>query len=55
MEINQPIIERLYFPFFLKGQDWYPVGIKGDDIIIHNVTKKVFQYIPKSLYKDFTK
>lgn len=55
MKINQGITERLYFQEELKNQDWYPVMICGDDVMIHNVTKKVFQYIPKSLYKDFVK
>ena len=54
MSIRQAAIENIYFPeVWLKNEDWEPVAIIKNTVMIHNHTRGVFQYIDLDTFEKF--
>lgn len=54
MKIRQAAIENICFPeIWLKGEDWAPVAIIKNKVMIQNYTRRVFQYIDIDIFEKF--
>lgn len=47
------MVETIYFPEALEGQDWVTVNFGVDYVTILNITRKIIQKIPTRYYQDF--